>query len=155
MPGLRLRCRYDNCEEDSEGNIFVIGTDSCDLLLSGADAAADRLQGGLDGVYYLSGCFDGKPMYHRSEGPQDEPRVLWWSYDYADFEISTSSDPSLDHKIMFSDKGHISLLSVPNWHLASTLNHREAALMDSDDDDLYYIAPGIKFQCVEGAPQHA
>ena len=46
------------------------GTRDCALEIRGVDLAADLLAGGVDGVYRLSGCFDGKPLYmrHMSDG---------------------------------------------------------------------------------------
>lgn len=46
------------------------GTRDCALEIRGVDLAADLLAGGVDGVYRLSGCFDGKPLYmrHTSDG---------------------------------------------------------------------------------------
>ncbi len=45
------------------------GTRDCHLEIKGADAAADLLQGGINGRYELVGCFEGKPMYNRVDGP--------------------------------------------------------------------------------------
>lgn len=40
---------------DPSGRIIVNGTDTCSLLVSGVDAWADQLDGGLDGLYVLGG----------------------------------------------------------------------------------------------------
>lgn len=47
------------------------------------DGHADRLEGGMDGLYLLAGCFEGKPVYMRSRrsGPPGggEDRVLYFN----------------------------------------------------------------------------
>ena len=40
---------------------------ACDLKLEGADATLKGLQGGLDGVYAVSSCESGLPLYKRKD----------------------------------------------------------------------------------------
>jgi hypothetical protein len=42
----------------------------CDLKIKGLDAYADQLAGGLDGIYKIAGCFNGRPKYVRQKSPE-------------------------------------------------------------------------------------
>ena len=46
--------------------------------MSGVDKQADKLTGGVDGVYSLVSCYNGKPLYRRQKSPAGEDRVMWW-----------------------------------------------------------------------------
>ena len=38
---------------------------ACDLKIAGVDALADGLEGGIDGHYKVTGCWNGRPKYNR------------------------------------------------------------------------------------------
>lgn len=139
---------YDNCFLDDDNQAIVNGTDTCDLLVVGIDVAADRLEGGLDGVYKLTSCYFGKPKYERVDGPKGERRVLWYNTYYGDWEFSVGADPSEDFLVMYGDFGWLSPYQIPNWHLAAALNSYQAGLMESEEEDLYYIVPEVSVTCV-------
>jgi hypothetical protein len=42
----------------------------CDLRVTGVDKQATKLNGGADGVYKLSGCYDHRPKYVRESSPK-------------------------------------------------------------------------------------
>lgn len=44
-----------------------------------------------------------------------------------------------------------SSVGMSRWHLAAALNSRQAALMASEDDDLYFIASGVRLKCAGAA----
>lgn len=142
---------WDNCVLEDDLRVLVNGTDSCDLVIVGADNAADRLEGGLDGTYKLVSCYDGKPMYRRVTEPLEENRVLWYNIYYGDWEFSTGDEPSEDLLVMYGDFGWVSPLEVPNWHLAASLNKEQASQMESEGEDLYYIVPEVKISCWNAA----
>ncbi|PNH09939.1 hypothetical protein TSOC_003412 [Tetrabaena socialis] len=76
------RYPYDNCHYLGGFQTFQLnGTEECHLLVQGADGHADLLEGGLDGLFLLAGCFEGKPIYMRSRasGPPGEDRVLYYN----------------------------------------------------------------------------
>lgn len=138
---------YDTCVASSTGELLINGTSDCDLIVVGADVAADQLEGGLDGVYRMQSCYNGKPIYRR-EGMDEEPRTLWFSPEFGDWEFSSSDITSTDLMIMYGNYGHVSPLDVPAWHLAAALNGEQAELMSDPGDDMYYVVPGITVSCL-------
>ncbi len=55
---------------------------------------ADQLPGGIDGIYTLTSCKNGRPMYRRKESPPGEDRVLWYSHQYGDWDIAKGIEPN-------------------------------------------------------------
>ena len=49
---------------------------------------ASNLAGGIDGIYVLSSCYNGKPMYRRKASPANEERVMWYSSTFGDWDVS-------------------------------------------------------------------
>ncbi len=45
------------------------GTKPCDLKIEGADKLLRNLSGGLDGVYAVWSCENGRPLYKRQQSP--------------------------------------------------------------------------------------
>jgi len=43
----------------------------CNVKIQGASAVADKLAGGIDGVYEVKGCWNGRPKYKRQNSPKD------------------------------------------------------------------------------------
>lgn len=61
---------YQNCDLGEDGKFTLHnGTASCDLKIAGADKNADQLSGGIDGVYKIVSCHNGKPLYRRKDSP--------------------------------------------------------------------------------------
>ena len=50
---------------------LLAGTAACDVKLTGADAIVPNLNGGLDGVYTVTACESGRPLYTRQESPKN------------------------------------------------------------------------------------
>lgn len=44
---------------------LLAGTKACDIQLQGVDKVAPLLVGGMDGVYKMLTCKNGRPMYKR------------------------------------------------------------------------------------------
>lgn len=64
---------FTNCETDAAGKFSLHnGTASCDVRISGADKTADQLQGGIDGVYAIAACHNGKPLYRRKDSTEGQ-----------------------------------------------------------------------------------
>ena len=47
------------------------GTAACDVKLTGADKTVPNLNGGLDGVYTVTACESGRPLYTRQKSPKN------------------------------------------------------------------------------------
>ncbi|EFJ50969.1 hypothetical protein VOLCADRAFT_88131 [Volvox carteri f. nagariensis] len=90
----------------------------------GADGHVDRLTGGMDGLFLLAGCFEGKPIYIRSRysGPPGEDRVLYYNPSYGSWEFAVGREPSTDQLVLAGDEGYVTPLDVPRWHLAAVFN---------------------------------
>lgn len=72
---------------------------------------ADKLKGGLDGIYQLVSCYNGKPMYRRKSSPAGEDRVLWYSSTFGDWDVSKGVDPNEAEILMYG--GEMEHASVP------------------------------------------
>lgn len=66
----------------------------CCSLLCLWHLQADQLPGGIDGIYTLVSCKNGRPMYRRKESPPGEDRVLWYSHQYGDWDIAKGTEPN-------------------------------------------------------------
>jgi hypothetical protein len=66
------------------------------MMLTAAVAAlqADQLPGGIDGIYSLLSCKNGRPLYRRKESPPGEDRVLWYSHQYGDWDVAKGTEPN-------------------------------------------------------------
>lgn len=65
-----------DCEVDKDGKVKLAnGTAPCDIKIEGVDDQADLLKGGIDGVYKLYSCHDGRPAYKRKDSPAGEQRA--------------------------------------------------------------------------------
>ncbi len=45
------------------------GVPACDLSIEGADKVLTLLKGGIDGVYKVTSCQHGRPLYVRQNSP--------------------------------------------------------------------------------------
>ncbi|KAG2451475.1 hypothetical protein HYH02_004073 [Chlamydomonas schloesseri] len=144
------RYPYDNCQYVGSFDTFQLnGTETCHMLVQGVDGHADRLEGGMDGTYLLAGCFEGKPLYMRSRrsGPPGEDRVLYFNPHFGAWEFAVGREPNVDQLVLAGDEGHVSPIDVPRWRLAAAFNAEQAALLPSDDEELYYVAAGVSVMC--------
>lgn len=91
---------YCGLSEDGRAT-FGNGTTPCDVKIEGVDAAAQLLKGGIDGVYKAFSCQGGRPMYKREGSAPEEERVLWYSSEYRDWDISNGSTPQKDDILMY------------------------------------------------------
>jgi len=147
---------WDNCIGDDSYSgavpgLRINGTTTCDILVHGLDVEADLLHGGLDGVYTIVGCWHGKPMYMRRHSPKNEDRVLWHNEGYGHWQISLGDMPSDDQLAVYGNYGQLTPLDCDGWHLAVSFSERERKHLTSDDEDLFFKAPGVKLSCVEAA----
>lgn len=80
-----------DCEVGEDGKVSLLGLDACDLQIKGADGFLDNLKGGLDGVYSVVSCNDGRPVYKRKNS-QGGDRLLWYSALYKDWDFNVGSE---------------------------------------------------------------
>lgn len=143
----------EDCTVGADGKVELInGTTSCDLKIDGVDKQADQLPGGIDGLYTLVGCNNGRPMYRRKDSPAGEDRVLWYSHQYGDWDVAKGTEPNEVEILMYG--GEVEHASVPlyvsSWHLGADLNSGS----DMDEDD--YMPIAIKLTCADGkVPEQA
>jgi iron-regulated transporter 1 len=95
----------EDCTVATDGAVKFNGTGACDIKLVGADAIAQKLHGGLDGVYKVAACENGRPMYKRDGGPAGEDRVLWYSSQFRDWDIANGTTPQEDDILMYGGSG--------------------------------------------------
>ncbi|MEW5306342.1 MAG: hypothetical protein WDW36_008811 [Sanguina aurantia] len=61
---------HEECSIGAGGKpVLANTTASCDIKIMGVNKQADKLSGGLDGIYTLSACYNGKPLYKREQSP--------------------------------------------------------------------------------------
>jgi iron-regulated transporter 1 len=124
------------------------GTASCDIRVAGVDGQADKLPGGLDGVYKLVGCHAGRPMYKRQGSPAGQERVLYYSKAYADWDISNGSAPSEDILLYGTD---IHQHAVPLFGVAWQLGGDLSSAANASSDESYVPAAGARLACADGS----
>jgi iron-regulated transporter 1 len=120
---------------------------TCDIKIEGVDKQADLLPGGLDGVYKLFACHDGRPAYKRQKSPAGEDRVLFYSKDFGDWDVSKGAQANEKDILLYG--GELEHHSVPlfakNWHLGADLTKAGAKL--SDDQ---YLPVTAMLKCADG-----
>eukprot|EP01024_Parvocaulis_polyphysoides_P019151 TRINITY_DN18621_c0_g2_i1.p1 TRINITY_DN18621_c0_g2~~TRINITY_DN18621_c0_g2_i1.p1 ORF type:complete len:599 (+),score=91.73 TRINITY_DN18621_c0_g2_i1:91-1797(+) len=124
----------DVCFKNSKGEIVLNASmEICDVRLEGADKFQMSFQGGIDGVYELSGCHNGRPKYIRY-GPQGQERVLWWSKFFGDWDINAGTEPDADNILCHGGQGHDeerpNFVNSSSWALSklkktNTTNNRQ------------------------------
>jgi hypothetical protein len=138
---------FEECFFDTNGKpVLANGTTACDIKVSGVDKQADKLKGGLDGVYQLASCFNGKPMYKRKNSPAGEDRVLWYSNAFGDWDVSKGAEPNESEILMYGgEMEHASVpLFVGSWHLGGDLKS-DTALGEDD-----YLPIAVSVSCANG-----
>nr|BCL66257.1 hypothetical protein [Volvox reticuliferus] len=139
---------FEECFFDTNGQpVLANGTASCDIKFTGVDKQADKLNGGLDGVYKLTSCYNGKPMYKRQSSPAGEDRVLWYSSTFGDWDISKGGEPNEAEILMYGgEMEHASVpLFVGSWHLGGDLKS-DTALGEED-----YLPINVAVSCADGS----
>ncbi|KAG2429240.1 hypothetical protein HXX76_011009 [Chlamydomonas incerta] len=138
---------FEECFFDTNGKpVLANGTASCDIKVKGVDKQADRLKGGLDGVYQLTSCYNGKPMYKRKNSPAGDDRVLWYSSTFGDWDVSKGAEPNEAEILMYGgEMEHASVpLFVGSWHLGGDL--RSDTALGEDD----YLPINVAVSCADG-----
>lgn len=139
---------FEECFFDANGKpVLANGTASCNIKIAGVDKQADKLKGGLDGVYELTSCYNGKPRYTRKKSPAGEDRVLWYSSTFGDWDISRGVEPNEAEIVMYGgEMEHASTpLFVSSWHLGGDLK-TETGLGEDD-----YLPINVKVACSDGS----
>jgi hypothetical protein len=113
---------YQDCTFDAKGKPQLAnGTTDCPVKISGVDKQAGKLAGGIDGVYLFTSCYNGKPMYRRKNTTKTltEPRVLWYSAQFGDWDISKGSEPNDKEIIVYGGEREFAILPllVSVWNL--------------------------------------
>lgn len=138
---------FEECFFNADGKpVLANGTASCDIKISGVNKQADMLTGGLDGVYQLVSCYNGKPMYRRKDSQAGEERVLWYSSTFGDWDVSKGVDPNEAEILMYGgEMEHASVpLFVSSWHLGADL--KSDSSLNEDD----YMPISAKVACANG-----
>lgn len=138
-----------DCTVGKDGKVSLSnGTAPCDVKLSGIDALADKLPGGVDGEYKLYGCHDGRPAYRRVNSPAGEGRVLWYSRGFGDWDVSKGDEPNETDILLYGGdvEHHVVPLFVSAWHLGGDLTSSSGGKAD----DVYVSAPGATATCADG-----
>jgi hypothetical protein len=136
---------YEECFFDAAGlPVLLNGTASCDMKIQGVDKQADKLAGGLDGVYKFVSCYNGKALYQRQKSPTGEDRVLWHSSTFGDWDVSRGTEPNEAEILMYGgEMEHASTpLFVSSWHLGGDL--RSGGVEDE------YAPIAVKVTCSDG-----
>lgn len=138
---------FEECFFDTNGKpVLANGTASCEIKIAGVNQQADKLNGGLDGVYQLTSCYNGKPMYKRKNSPAGEERVLWYSSTFGDWDVSKGAEPNEAEILMYGgEMEHATVpLFVSSWHLGGDLKSNTAL---GEDD---YLPISVDVKCADG-----
>ena len=105
------------------------------------------MAGGVDGVYKLTSCHNGRPLYVRERSPKGEERVLWYSTGFGDWDVSNGTLPNEAEILMYGgDTQHAVVpIYVGTWHLGADL--KSDSKMGDDD---YFPAADAKAACADG-----
>lgn len=146
------------CVVGADGKVSLRGANStdaskkpalqlCDIKVSGVDKQADKLRGGLDGVYAVTGCRDGRPYYKRKDSPAGEDRVLWYSRGFGDWDVSRGVAPTDRDILLYGGdvQHHAVPLFVEAWHLGGDLKTNSGV-----GEDAYVAIPNVKLSCADG-----
>lgn len=139
----------ESCTADKDGKVTLAnGTAACDLKLSGMDKLADKLKSGLDGIYKLSGCHNGRALYKRKDSPAGEERVLWYAKSFADWDISRGDKPNDKDILVYGTDMHQHTvpLFVQSWYLGADLTTKKP----NGTSDETYVPAKLAVACADG-----
>lgn len=139
----------NSCTTDKDGKVQLSkDAATCDLKLSGMDKAADKLKSGIDGIYKLAGCHNGRAMYKRKDSPAGEERVLWYAKTYADWDISRGDKPNDKDILVYGNDMHQHdvPLYVQSWFLGADLTSKKP----NGTSDENYIRAKLAVACADG-----
>lgn len=111
-----------DCQVAANGSATFNGTRPCDVQVRGVDAAAPNLVGGMDGIYKLSTCENGRPLYKRDTTDKAAERVLWYSAPHRDWDFTNGSKSQEEDILMwggFAGKETRPQHVLTSWHLAA------------------------------------
>lgn len=138
---------YEDCKVVDGKVVLSNGTASCDLKITGADKKADKLAAGVDGIYKLTSCMYGKPLYKRVNSSGEEERVLWFSEGFGDWDLSKGHEPLTESEILLygGEAEHAPVpLYVSSWHLLA--NYMSNSNLPEDD----YVPIPLTVTCADG-----
>lgn len=111
-----------DCQIAADGSPTFNGSRPCDIQIQGVDKSAPGLAGGMDGVYKVLTCENGRPMYKRDTPDKAAGRVLWYSAPHQDWDITNGSTPQEEDILMwggFGGKDNRPQQIKTAWHLAA------------------------------------
>ena len=90
-----------SCVHHEDGSPQLLnGTTACDVKVLGGDGQA-RVP--IDGVYAMTGCQDGQPLYSLTGGSGPGPRTLAFSHYYGEWTFYEGPDVNETRMIAHSD----------------------------------------------------
>eukprot|EP00884_Botryococcus_braunii_P000617 jgi/Botrbrau1/10556/Bobra.0343s0005.1 len=139
---------YEDCRLGEDGKPVFNGTKPCDVKVEGADKVLKDLPGGIDGVYEVTTCENGRPMYSRKTKKAGEERVIWYSSEFGDWDLTNGSVPSNEYIIIYGGSRESwenrPQLVESGWSL-STANLKD---YNGDED---YTAIDLTMVCADGS----
>ncbi|KAL3141724.1 hypothetical protein ABBQ32_004406 [Trebouxia sp. C0010 RCD-2024] len=141
----------NDCHITVNGTAAFNGTKACDLQIQGVDKVAPLLVGGMDGVYKMLTCKNGRPMYKRDTQDKKGERVLWYSSMHRDWDFTNGSTPKEDDILLWG--GFAGKETRPQevheaWHLASDFMPDFNPAKSPE-----YAKVNITVGCVEGSKE--
>jgi hypothetical protein len=131
------------------------GVPSCDLKLEGVDRlSGPLLAGGLDGIYKLESCMNGKPLYRRQRGRKGQERVLFFSKLFYDWDISNGTRPNEQDILMYGEPRGVDLktpLEAETWLLGVDLIKRPDVYKAYRWSGGDYQPISARFSCAQSA----
>lgn len=116
---------YKDCTFDDKGKAVLRNiTTACPIKIAGVDKHAGSLPGGVDGLYDVVSCYNGKPLYRRrntSDSEASESRVLWYSDSFGDWDVSRGEHPREEDTMLYGGEREFAALPllVSKWYLHS------------------------------------
>eukprot|EP00884_Botryococcus_braunii_P016135 jgi/Botrbrau1/3204/Bobra.37_2s0034.1 len=138
----------EDCRLGEDGKPVFSGTKPCDVKVEGADKVLKDLPGGIDGVYEVTTCENGRPMYSRKTMKAGEERVIWYSSEFGNWDLTNGSVPSIEYILIYGGSRESwenrPQLVESGWSL-STANLKD---YNGDED---YTAIDLTMVCADGS----
>lgn len=137
---------HSSCKLGADGTPILDGAykQMCDIQVTGANAQVPLLAGGLDGIYRVHTCENGRPAFRRITNPDGEDRLLWYSSKHKDWDISNGTKPEEMDILLYGGEGMASLRPefVPQdkWFIAAEFQPNATVSAD-------YIRADVLVQC--------